>query len=115
MAFECLSSFVIGFTSTIDASISLVSVSTRQVPNEFEWRWTVSFIYMRGYPLATAFRLETTSGLSGRFFPPKPIGTNPLFVQTATLEGTVAIPEDIYNDPTFTGITFDGTVIIVQA
>ena len=109
----CSVSFSVTVVTTLDATISLSGIDVRRI-NTTTWAWTIRFSYMRGKPLATAFRLDTTSGLSGSFFPPTPSGDS-TSVESGTCEGRVEIPADIYNDPTFAGITYDGTVTIIQA
>lgn len=108
--FECSTSFTIGFSSTIDASISVNDVSVSKIPgSDRDYAWSAGFLYTIGHPPATAFRLNSADGLSGSFDPRLPQGDSPQGTQSGSVAGVVRIPEDTEGN-----ITYGGTITIIQ-
>ena len=110
MAFECSESFAINFSITIDASISLSSVTiTTDAEDTDISHWLVDFAYTTGLPIASAFRLNSADGLTGSFTPSAPEGHGAL-VRSGTLTGTVERIEGVTGDA-----DYEGTITVIQA
>ena len=94
----------------IDAAITLEEVTVGLRPGFVSiYGWAVRFTYVTGYPVATAFRLNSADSLTGTFSPPQPTGIGGR-VRSGRLEGTVQRLPGIESD-----IDYEGTITVIQA
>ena len=94
----------------IDAAITLSNVESGLRPGFVSiYYWTVSFMYVTGYPPATAFRLNSADGLTGTFSPPTPVSRGNE-VRNGILSGTVQRVPGVEGD-----VEYTGRITILQA
>ena len=101
--------FVISIAVQVDAAVVLEEVTVGLRPGFVSiYAWAVRFTYVTGYPVATAFRLNSADGLTGTFSPPQPTGIGGR-VRSGRLEGTVQRLPGVEGD-----IDYEGTITVVQ-